>query len=148
MTDFVDLVAEARAHGDFSSLVDAIPYHRYLGIKLIALDGEMIATLPSNEKLIGNPMLPAIHGGVIGAFLETAAIFHLLGAGQTLHVPKTITITIDYRRSAGPVDTHAKGITTKLGSRIANVRAEAWQDDPARPVATANVNFLIEPAGR
>ena len=148
MTAFAELVAEARARNDFSGLVDAIPYHRYLGIKLIELDGEMIATLPSNEKLIGNPLLPAIHGGVIGAFLETTAIFHLLSAGQTLHVPKTITITIDYRRSAGPVDTFAKGITTKLGSRVANVRAEAWQDDPARPVATANVNFLIEPAGR
>jgi acyl-coenzyme A thioesterase PaaI-like protein len=147
VTDFVDLVAEARSRNDYAGLVDAIPYHRYLGIKLVELDGEMIATLPSNEKLIGNPMLPAIHGGVIGAFLETTAIFHLLGAGQTLHVPKTITITIDYRRSAGPVDTYAKGITTKLGSRIANVRAEDWQDDPARPVATANVNFLIVPAG-
>lgn len=148
MAAFVDLVAEARLRNDLSGLVDAIPYHRYLGIKLVELDGEMIATLPSDEKLIGNPMLPAIHGGVIGAFLETTAIFHLLSAGQTLHVPKTITITVDYMRSAGPVDTYAKGITTKLGSRIANVRAEAWQDDPARPVATANVNFLIEPAAR
>jgi len=146
MATFVDLVAEARARNDLNGLIDAIPYHRHLGIKVVELGGEMIATLPANEKLIGNPMLPAIHGGVIGAFLETTAIFHLLSAGKTLHVPKTITITVDYRRSAGLVDTYAKGITTKLGSRIANVRAEAWQDDPARPVATANVNFLIEPA--
>ncbi|MHA1536420.1 MAG: PaaI family thioesterase [Alphaproteobacteria bacterium] len=148
MPSFTDRVTDALARNDLGGLVDAIPYHRYLGIKLVELDGEMIATLPSSEKLIGNPMLPAIHGGVIGAFLETTAIFHLLSAGQTLHVPKTITITIDYMRSAGPVDTYAKGITTKLGSRIANVRAEAWQSDPAKPVASANLNFLIDPAAK
>jgi hypothetical protein len=30
--------------------------------------------MPFSPKIIGNPMLPAIHGGMTGAFLETTAI--------------------------------------------------------------------------
>jgi len=145
MTSFADLLIEAKATKDFSGLIDVIPYHDYLGIGVREADGELIATLPHSDKIIGNPMLPAIHGGVVGAFLETTAIMHLMWAGQTLHVPKTITITIDFMRSARLIDTYAKAATTKLGKRVANVRAEAWQDDPARPVAAVNANFLIKP---
>ena len=145
MTSFVELIQEAKAGADLQRLVEAIPYQRYLGISVAETDDGVIATLPSDEKLIGNPMLPALHGGVIGAFLETTAIFQLLWAGQTLHVPKTITITIDYMRSAAPVATFGRATITKLGSRVANVRATAWQADPEKPVAAANANFLIRP---
>jgi len=145
MTSFVELIAQAKVEKDFQGLSVAIPYHDYLGIQLREEEGELVTVLPQNDKLIGNPMLPAIHGGVVGAFLETTSILHLLWTGQTLHVPKTITITVDYMRSAAPVETFARGTITKLGSRVANVRAHAWQDDPERPVAAANANFLIQP---
>ncbi|HUT51135.1 MAG TPA: PaaI family thioesterase [Alphaproteobacteria bacterium] len=146
MSAFVDLIAEAKASRNFQGLVDNIPYHAYLGIRVHEENGALIAVLPGNEKIIGNPALPAIHGGVIGAFLETTAILHLMWSGQTLHVPKTITVTVDYMRSAAVIDTYAKATITKLGSRVANVRARAWQDDPERPVAAVNANFLIQPA--
>jgi len=146
MSGFVELIAEAKASGDIQRLIDIIPYHAYLGIRAREDNGAVITTLPESEKIIGNPVLPAIHGGVVGAFLETTAIFHLLWTGQTLHVPKTITITVDYLRSAAVRDTYAKAQITKLGSRVANVRARAWQDDPERPVAAVNANFLIKPA--
>ena len=146
MSGFVELIAAAKASGDVQRLIDIIPYHAYLGIRAREENGAVITTLPESEKIIGNPVLPAIHGGVVGAFLETTAIFHLLWTGQTLHVPKTITITVDYLRSAAVRDTYAKAQITKLGSRVANVRAQAWQDDPERPVAAINANFLIQPA--
>jgi len=143
---FADLVAEAKRTKDFGLLVDAIPYAQFLGISVRERDGKPLSTLAHSDKNIGNPALPALHGGVIGAFLETAAIFHLLWEQQTILVPKTITITVDYLRSAGPVDTLARGTITKLGVRIANVRVEAWQKSPEWPVATANANFLVTPA--
>jgi uncharacterized protein (TIGR00369 family) len=141
-----DIIAEAHRRHDFGGLVEAIPYARFLGITVAERDGDLIAQLAFDAKLIGNPMLPAIHGGVIGAFLETAAILKLLWTRESVHVPKTITVTIDYLRSAGPYPTYARGIITKLGSRVANVRAEAWQTDPTKPVAAANANFLVTPA--
>jgi acyl-coenzyme A thioesterase PaaI-like protein len=42
-----------------------------------------------------------------------------------------------------PVDTHAAAVITKRGRRVINVRAEAWQEDRARPIATAFSHFLV-----
>ena len=95
------------------------------------------------DHLIGNPTLPALHGGTLGALLESAAIFELLWRAETIVLPKTITITVDYLRSGGPVDTHARGVITRHGRRVANVRVEAWQADRATPVATAHANLLV-----
>src|SRR5262249_48628439 len=81
-----------------------------------------------------------------GAFLETTAILQLLWTLDSIRIPKTITITIDYLRTAGPHDTFARAQVTKLGNRVANVRAHAWQTDTAKPGSSANGNFLITPA--
>jgi acyl-coenzyme A thioesterase PaaI-like protein len=141
-----ELIRSAKQTRDLNRFVGAIPYARYLGISAV-LDGDQIeARLAQGPHIIGNPALPAIHGGVVGAFLETTAILQLLWTLERIRVPKTITITIDYLRSAGAVDTLARAEVTKLGARIANVRAIAWQGDPDTPVAAANANFLISPA--
>jgi acyl-coenzyme A thioesterase PaaI-like protein len=52
-------------------------------------------------------------------------------------------LTFAYLRSARAVDTLARTIVTKHGRRVVNVRVEGWQDDPARPVATAQGHFLV-----
>jgi acyl-coenzyme A thioesterase PaaI-like protein len=95
------------------------------------------------DHLIGNPALPALHGGTLGALLESAAIFELLCRSETVVLPKTITLTVDYLRSGAPVDTHARGVVTRQGRRVANVRMEAWQADRHKPVATAHAVFLV-----
>jgi acyl-coenzyme A thioesterase PaaI-like protein len=96
-----------------------------------------------SDHLIGNASLPAIHGGTLGALLESAAIFELLWRAETVVLPKTITLTIDYLRSGAPLDTHARGVVTRHGRRVTNVRMEAWQADRNAPVATAHAIFLV-----
>lgn len=140
----VEILDQARKSGDFSRFAEAIPYARFLGISAAEREGALISTLAFREGSVGNPALPALHGGVVGAFLETAAIFELLWARETVSLPKTINVTIDYLRPAGPRDCHARGVITKQGRRIANVSVEAWQRDPANPVATANCHFLLQ----
>jgi len=39
--------------------------------------------------------------------------------------------------------TRARGTVTRLGTRVANVEAVAWQDEPDRPIAAARMNYLI-----
>lgn len=141
----VDIVRAAKLQKNVGLFVDAIPYAKFLGISAQEENGALIAKLAFSPTNIGNPILPAIHGGVVGAFLETVAILQLLWMQESVTVPKTITITIDYLRTAGPLDTFGKAIVTKLGSRVANVRAVAWQADPDKPVAGANGNFLLTP---
>lgn len=139
----VDELAAARAAGDFQRFVDAVPYARFLGLTAGLVGDELITSMRYADHLIGNPALPALHGGTLGALLESAAIFELLWRAETIVLPKTITLTIDYLRSGGAVDTHARGIVTRQGKRVTNVRMEAWQTDRATPVATAHAVFLV-----
>ena len=146
MTSFVEITTRARESGDYRPLVEAIPYARFLGITTEFVAGELLGKLNFSDTLIGNPMLPALHGGTIAALLESTAIFQVMMEAETLVLPKTINITVAYLRSARPVDTFAHGTITKHGRRVAVVYAQAWQDDRSRPVATAHAHFLIKPA--
>lgn len=124
-------------------LVAAIPYARLLGIDVEETSGGLECVLPFHADLIGNTRLPAIHGGVIGSFLEMTAIFRLLTESGLENVPRPISFTIDYLRSAGPRETRAHAEIFKLGRRISHVRVIAWQDARDRPVAAANGKFLM-----
>ena len=143
----LELIAAARRAGEISRLVEAVPYASFIGMSMIHRDGELLGYLPYSEPLVGNPVLPALHGGVIGALLESTAIFQLIWETEAIVLPKTITMTVDYLRSGRPVETFARGILTRQGRRVANVRIEAWQDDRSRPIAVASAHFLIETAG-
>jgi uncharacterized protein (TIGR00369 family) len=103
----------------------------------------MTAVLPFQEKLIGNPILPALHGGAIGAFMELTALAQLSLAQPGRRVPKTIDITIEYLRSGRAQDTYARAILRKVGRRVANVQVEAWQDSRAQPIAGLTGHFLL-----
>jgi acyl-coenzyme A thioesterase PaaI-like protein len=139
----IDDLDAAKRDGDYQRFIDSVPYARWLNLTAGMIDGELITTMRYSDHLIGNPALPALHGGTLGALLESAAIFELLWRAETIVLPKTITLTVDYLRSGGPVDTHARGIVTRHGRRVTNVRMEAWQGDRATPVATAHAIFLV-----
>lgn len=136
-------MAAAKASQDYQGLIDLVPYAGFLGLTVAVQGDELITTMRYGDHLIGNPSLPALHGGTLGALLESAAIFELLWRAETAVLPKTITLTIDYLRSGAATDTHARGIVTRQGRRITNVRMEAWQADRNAPVATAHAVFLV-----
>ncbi len=144
----LDIVAEARRTGNLAALADSTPYTRFMNIAPENSTGELLTRMRYHPQLIGNTMLPALHGGTIGALLEAAAIFQVLWEMETVAIPKIITITVDYLRSGRPVDTLARATVTKQGRRVVNVAVEAWQDDRARPIASANAHFLISPRDR
>ena len=124
-------------------VLDAIPYARFLGVGVERTNGALECVLPFREEIVGNAMLPAIHGGVIGAFLELTALLRLIDESGTDRVAKPINFAIDYLRSAGPATTRARADIFKLGRRVAVVHVVAWQDDPSRPVASGNGKFLL-----
>lgn len=138
------VIRELRDNGNYDRVINAIPYARLLGLTVELVGGDPITKLGGADRLIGNPVLPALHGGTVGALLESAAIFKLLWDGTAIAVPKTITITIDYLRSARVVDTYARASITKHGRRVANVQVRAWQADEGKPIATANALFLLK----
>jgi uncharacterized protein (TIGR00369 family) len=120
------------------------PFARCLGIR-IGEDGMLV--MPFSAKIIGNPMLPAIHGGMTGAFLETTAI---VGVTRELGIsvrPKPIGLTINYLRSGRALDSYANVSIVKQGRRVVAFEAQAWQDDPTKPIASAFGHFMLRQTG-
>lgn len=138
-----DVVAQCRRESNFDRLIEAIPYARLLGMQCRVDDGRVTFTLPAREQNIGNPTLPALHGGAIGGFMEHAAIVHLLATMDTPRMPKTIDLTIDYLRAGHYRDCHASCTVTRQGRRVANVMVSCWQEDPSEPITQARAHFLL-----
>lgn len=143
MSPLEERIAQARATGAWDALVREIPYAAWLGIGVEVTAGQVRVRLPHAPTHVGNASLPAIHGGVVGALLEHAAVITLLAEAETVVLPRTITFTVDYLRSARTVETFARATITRQGRRVSTVRVEAWQDDPARPVAAGHGHFLV-----
>jgi uncharacterized protein (TIGR00369 family) len=145
----MDLLRQASSAGqspDPQDLLTAIPFCRHLGLRAEIVDGGLVLVMPFQPHLVGNPILPALHGGVIGAFLETVAIAQVIRELGGAKLPKPIDISIDYLRSGRAVDTRARAHIAKLGRRVVNVHAELWQDDAAKPIATLRGHFLLASA--
>ncbi|HYC53943.1 MAG TPA: PaaI family thioesterase [Candidatus Binatia bacterium] len=123
--------------------IPAIPYARYLGVRLEERQEGVVCVLPFRDDLVGNVALPAVHGGVVGAFLELTALLQLVEFAEGGRVARPINFSIDYLRSAGPRDTYGRAEIVKHGRRIANVRVLAWQENPEKPVAAGVGNFLL-----
>lgn len=120
------------------------PYAGILGLSVeTGEDGAPLLVMPFSGDVLGRPGF--LHGGAIGGFLEMAAIVALQyaleaeGGGRI----KPINVTVDYMRGGREKETRAQGIVTRLGTRVANVEAIAWQDDRDRPIAAARMNYLL-----
>ncbi|MFM2389021.1 MAG: hypothetical protein RLZZ437_576 [Pseudomonadota bacterium] len=147
-------VIKDRRDAALRGLVDGIPYAGFLGIRFDRRGDELTAVLPYADALIGNPTLPALHGGAVAAFLELAAMVELswsilwegmeAGTGATLpRLPKTIDFSVDYLRSGLPRDAYARARVNRSGRRYASVHVEAWQDNRSRLFAQATGHFLM-----
>ncbi|MGH6986931.1 MAG: PaaI family thioesterase [Caulobacteraceae bacterium] len=135
-------IASAR----LEDLIAVIPYVKFLGMSVEFAGEELTGVLPFSAHLIGNTRLPALHGGVLGAFLEMTALAQLMVLEPVRRQPRTIDVTIEYLRPGRPMSTWAKADVRKIGRRIANVHVEAWQDRRSAPVAALRGHFLLSPA--
>jgi acyl-coenzyme A thioesterase PaaI-like protein len=150
-------VIKTRRDAALRALVAGVPYIGFLGITFDRRGDELTAILPFDDRLIGNPAIPALHGGVTAAFLETAAIIELswtlmweameagrMQPGAALpDLPKTIDFTVDYLRSGLPRDAYARARVNRSGRRYASVHVEAWQDNRSRLFAQGTGHFLM-----
>lgn len=154
-------VIKGRREAALSGLVARVPYIQFLGVEFDRRGDELTAVLPFKDELIGNPALPALHGGVTAAFLEITAIIELgwaalwdeMETGRIAaeditpaampRLPKTIDFTVDYLRSGLPRDAYARARINRSGRRYASVHVEAWQDNRTRLYAQATGHFLM-----
>lgn len=126
-----------------TDLLDRIPYARFLDLVSEQEGGTLTVTMPFADRLIGNPMLPALHGGATAALLELTAVAQVAMSYPRLRLPRPINVTVAYLRSGRPADVRARARISKAGRRVAHVLAEAWQEDEAQPIASLTAHFLV-----
>ncbi|WP_372717929.1 PaaI family thioesterase [Immundisolibacter sp.] len=122
----------------FSDALAALPYAAFLGLEW-HVDG--VLHLPFRGDLVGNYRIGALHGGVVAAALECAAQVLLLQRGAS--APSTVDFTVDYLRPAVSTDLYLRATAVRIGRAVANLRVDAWQTEPKRPVATGHGNFQL-----
>ncbi len=154
-------VVKSRRDAALGWIAGGVPYIGFLGIRFDRRGDEVTAVLPFQPMLIGNPVLPALHGGVTAGFLEVCAIVGLsfaslweeieagrigeadFTAGLPPALPKTINFGVDFLRSGLPRDAYARASVNRVGRRYASVQVTAWQDNVARPFALGSGRFLM-----
>jgi len=119
------------------------PYAELLRLRTDGDAGNLRFVMPFHEDVVGRPGY--LHGGAIAGLLEFAAFTALTQAiGDENVVKKPITVTVDYMRGGTPGDTYAEAVISRLGKRMANVEAFAWQAERSKPIASARINFLLD----
>lgn len=154
-------VVKQRRDAALNSLVQSIPYCDFLNIHFERRGDELTGVMQYSDTNIGNPALPALHGGAIAAFLEITSVIGLswvtlwedmengtlslddLEQGHLPRLPKTIDFTVDYLRSGLPRDAYARARVNRSGRRYASVHVEAWQDHREKLTAQATGHFLM-----
>ena len=119
------------------ALIAQVPYYRYLGLRV---DHAGTVVLPANEGHIGDHTRALLHGGVVAAFLEAAAVLHLRASGAE---GTTIACATDFVRAAPIADTFAAVTVVRTGRSVAHLRIDAHQGDETRPVAVAQGSWFV-----
>ena len=123
------------------------PYAQLLQLRIEDGDHGPMIVMPFHDDVVGRPGY--LHGGAIAGLLEFAAFTTLARALHEERVAmKPITVTVDYMRGGEDRDTFASATVERLGARIANVEAFAWQKDRASPIASGRLNFLLDRGGQ
>ena len=125
-------------------LLDHLPYARFLNLRTEIFGDDVTIIMPFSDHLIGNPMIPALHGGSTAALLEMAAMAKVSHTYPRLRLPRSINVSISYLRSGGPQDVYARAVIVKAGRRIAYVTAEAWQVSQKTPIAALTAHFQLD----
>ena len=138
-----DEIALVRKENRFEEIIEKIPYAKLIGIECYPIGDEWIFKLPTNQDNEGNPFLPALHGGVIGGFMELAATLYIVAKLETKGIPKVIDFAIDYLRPGNMTDTFVECSVVRQGRKIVNVSINAWQTRRNEQTATARAHFLL-----
>jgi uncharacterized protein (TIGR00369 family) len=128
-----------------SGRLDMLPYAALLDLSFERVDGELQLVMPFDETLIGSP--GRLHGGAISGLLELAGLLTVIAAqpeGEALPRVRPVTVTVDFMREGAGQEMRAAASITKLGRRVVNVHAQAWQGSRDKPTAAAHINFVLD----
>ena len=149
--EFSQAYHRARSEDKAQYLVEALPYANFLGMEALKVNNAWQFRLPPRPHNIGNPVLPALHGGAIAGFMEMSAVVHVFMtmdveriSGHEARVPKIIDFSIDYIRACRLETTFAACEVLRRGRKVTNIAIRVWQQDPNVLAATARAHYLLD----
>ena len=121
-------------------------FARLLGT-MMTQSGETFTLIPS-EELVGNPILPALHGGAIASFLELAAQLALSRTLSPGRSSRLISVNLQFLAPARLGAISTTPTLMRVGRRVAVVHAEAVERDGAGKLCLAQLEFALEQSSR
>lgn len=107
-------------------------------------DGEPRIRVPWREDLVGDPDSGVFAGGLVTTLLDHIGGLAVWTAMDAFQPIATLDLRVDYMRAARPrQDLLAQALCYRLTPSIAFVRAWAFEDDPADPVAAAQAAYIL-----
>ena len=143
LEDWQASIEAARLEKSPQSVMEMIPYAAFIGAQVRVEEDNLLYWMDERPSNIGNPSLPAIHGGVIGGFLELSSAVEILYCLDIAAVPKVVDFSLDYLRAGRYKTIYARCNVLRQGKKLINVTATAWQENEETPIATARCHFLI-----
>ncbi|MBL4608781.1 MAG: PaaI family thioesterase [Pseudomonadales bacterium] len=140
MAKYFDFLLDDKNTAD---IVSSIPFAKYLDIKIQQnINGEIIFRLPFAEKNIGNPIIRALHGGIMASFMECSATLMIIGTVAHDYLPKCVNQTTEYLSRSKDVDSFAKVKMNRVGRRVIHSTTTCWQEE-GKPVVISHARFLV-----
>ncbi len=136
------MTMEVRTPDAINAFIDVSPIADWLGASVHEDDEGRYYRLKFDDAHIGNPLIRALHGGAIAAFLEFAGQCEVIDAVPDARI-RTINIDVDYLRSSHAADMMARAAIKRRGRRLAIVEIMGWQKDENQPIAHAILRLRI-----
>lgn len=124
-------------------MIQRSPFARYLGVEIELNGTGRTFRLDDRDEIVGNALIPALHGGAVAAFLELCCAAELARTMGIQLPPRPISINLQYIASAKRIPTFASAKVRRVGRRVAVVHGEAWQEDRNAPVCAAQCEFRV-----
>jgi uncharacterized protein (TIGR00369 family) len=123
------------------------PYALGLGFFVDRMEGAVpVLACDFSARVVGRQGF--WHGGALSGLLEMAALSAVRAAlGAEAGRLKPVNVSIQFMRGGVDKRTYAAGRIVRMGRRLVNVTAEAWQDDRTRLLATAQLHVMIGAKG-
>jgi uncharacterized protein (TIGR00369 family) len=129
-------------------MTERIPFNRLLAIEVVQVAvGRVVFAIPFRPELIGDPLRPALHGGVLSALIDAcggAAVWMCVGDEDRV---STIDLRVDYLRPA-PLETiESSAEVLRVGSRVGVVSMRVYtRSDPHTTLAEGRGVYSIKRA--
>ena len=124
-------------------LITRAPYHRWLGLKVVAVgDDDIELTATWRDEWVVNPERRYAHGGILATLVDLGADWAMVR--KTGRGVPTIDLRIDYHAAALPGDLTIRGKVVRMGSRFSTAEARVF-DAQGKLLASGRGTYYTAP---